>query len=162
MAKITLHEITFASCYWNVINLNVDIIKSDLKGMILNVKGSARDEVSIGQNLPLIMFVNSTIKNFVGTHIQLKMYDSSTTLDGHNLVLPVFAINHSTAEVSNSTFKGNGKIVHKDSKSNGIEDSAIFKVDDSQIVLTNCMIEKVQMDKGYDIYAVIYAKNSQM
>ncbi len=147
--------------------MNAEISKSDLAGMTLYAQKTVDDKTKHGVNtndsLPLIKFVNSTIKQFTGTFIHLEMSDSWIPVDTMDIVSPIFVMRSSIAEIINCSFHG---IQHKKdlgSFGNAFDTAIIFDVEDnSAIKITECVFENVQIDMGYDVSAALYAVYSQV
>ena len=145
----------------------MEIVKSDLSGMNLHVRGNSGREIwntlNTDQTLPLIKFENSTINHFTGTFIQLNMFDSLMVVNTHGILLPVFTMRTSTAKIYNSIFKGVKNMVGLESPAQNLNTSVIFDVKDScNIVIRDCVFENIQMEMGYEVSAAIYALYSQV
>ena len=165
---VFLHDITLGTCFWNVTGMNMDIWKSDLTGTTLDVQKESDDlitkhSVSTDQSLPLINFVNSTVRYFTGTSIHLNMFHSSISVNTDDIIRPLVVMTSSTAEIYNCSFHGidhTGNVVLKESN---VDTALIFYVkDNSTIRIRDCFIENIQVDLGYDVTAVLYARNSQL
>ncbi len=147
--------------------MNAEISKSELTGMTLNA-------VNTGYSLPLIRFVNSTVKQFTGTFIHLEMSDSRITVNTLDIASTIFVMISSTVEINNCSFHGIQHITdreHVEQDSNrtfpfhdGVEDSAvIFTVyENSSITIRECLFENIQVDMRHDVSAALRADDSQV
>ncbi len=163
---VALHSMAMSRSFWKVINLNMEILKSNLMDMTLHVYGtnarSTENEEIINQSLPLIEFVNSTIKHIIGTGIQLKMIDSLIAVNTQHIVSQMFVIWSSTAEIDNCIFHGVGNMESQDSSEGVLDTAVIFDVEYSQIAIRDCLFENIQVDMSLDVSAALYAENSQV
>ncbi len=164
---VCLHDILLGTCFWNVTDMNMEILRSDLTGMTLDAQKKVDDltkySVSTDQSLPLINFMNSTVKHFTGTSIHLSMFHSSISVNTQDITTPLVVTTSSTTEIYNCSFQGinyTGNMVLKES---AIDTALIFHVkDNSTIRMRGCLIENIRVDLGCDVSAVLYAQNSQV
>ncbi len=167
--SVFFHNVTLGICFWNIINLDAEILISDLKEMMLNIKGS--NEVirnkDISSRVPHILLVNSTVKSFMGMNILLTMHDSLIMVNTQEVVSSVFVIMSSTVGISNCTFLGinnDTNMPRKDTDRNTGKGSFIYGVGSmSKIVIRESLFENIQMpDIRYDVSTVIYVERSQI
>ena len=163
---VALQHIKLSECYWNVLNLNTEILKCDLTEMTLNIQGNgdrkARNEVNIKESRPLIVFDNSTIKHFIGADIQLNMFDSLIEVNTVDIFSPMFVMRSSIVDLSNCTFHGSENVEKQDYNKNGIGPAVIFYVEESRMVIQECLFENIQVDMSYPVSAAVCAINSHV
>ncbi len=164
MPTVQLHDIALLKCIWNIANLNVVVNKSNLTFMELNLEGNphwkSRNEVDINSSLPVIVLLNSTIKEFNGHFIHLKMIDSVIDVNTQDIGPPFFMMGSSFAEIYNCSFYG-AKMTGKDPNQSNDVTSLIFHASNrSRVVIKECSFENIQVDMTYDLSAVLYAEIS--
>ncbi len=158
---VAIHSITLSRSFWNVINLNVDILQSNLTGMTLDMRGT--NEINNRLSLPLIVFVNSTIKHFIGTSVQLKMFDSLIAVNTQDIVYPMFVMKSSSADIYNCTFYGVGNMESQDSSEDILDNAVVFDIEYiGHFAIRGCVFENIQVDESYAVSGALYAENSQV
>ncbi len=168
--SVNLQDITLGQFYWKTINLNLDIINCDLGRGSLNITGNeeqrSRNNKSTAQRVPFVVLNNSTIKNLIGTHIRLRISDSSVLVNTDvDIVSPVFVMRFSVVQIINCIFYGIRNMRPKDPTEhvgNFTLAAILIDVGDSRLIIRDCIFKDVQVDMRYKTSAVLYSENSQV
>ncbi len=174
-----LHGITLGTCFWNITNMNVHLVKSHLAGMTLHadkkIHGSIEHGLNTDRGLPVVKISNATIMHFSGTSIHLIISDSWIAVNTQDIVSPIFVMSSSTVEIYNCTFHGiqdmydhgPGSVpVLRPGHPPGVQvnvSSVIFDVHEhSHITMSKCVFENIKPDLQYNMSAALYANNSHV
>ncbi len=131
------------------------------------VTGDNNEEIennmSSEQIIPTIEFVNSTIKHFTGTMVQLNMFDSMIAVNTVDIASPMFVLRSSTVKISNCIFHGNNNTSETNLNENTSNTSVIFDVEEnSKVMVTECVFENIQVDMKYDRAAAFFTLDSEL
>ena len=170
---VALTGITLGICHWNIRNLNVDVTKSDLRDVYLNVTGMRNQKTNtLDQSTPTIHILNSSLNNFHGHQVHLKMIGTYTFIKTNDIVTSMFMMKSSTAEIVKCTFIGstqpkqsNSKLMneYQHAETDDIFGSAIFYIESgSEILITECMFEDIHLDEEQDLSMALHSVESQV
>ena len=158
--------IKLGSCYWNIINLDIKIQKSQLLRMTIWILGNngarIKKNMYTKEDLLLVQIFNSTLHQMIGRRISLEISNSMFTLFEQNVVSPVFNLDSCTVEISMSKFytnkaiKGNFSalqvnqpgmsIFRVDGKKSVPVSGVFFHITDSRILITESIFENIKVN----------------
>ncbi len=170
MPTVSLTAITLGKCHWKIDNMNVNIVKSDLRDVNLHVAGKRKRNMTkirnTDHNSPSIKVLNSSIGNFFGQGINIKVSYSYFHVNTHRTVTPMFVLSLSTATISDCRFDG-AYNAERNAKyelpSNRTFSSAIFDVaNETKILIRECTFENIQVDFENETLSVLKATKSHV
>ena len=94
---VTLSGIQLETCYWNILDINLQILKSFLQDTTLQISGKTENEPSS------VIYSNSKIKHLIGSTIELKVVRTFMTNVGDSSNA-LFKVHDSKISIINSTF----------------------------------------------------------
>ncbi len=169
---MTLAKIHLGLCYWNITDLNVQIIQSVIPEMRLNIIGSNKTNVqkTLIQDMPFVHVFNTSIQHFHGIGIHLQMFSSVTIVDTSTLG-PLITLQSSIADITSSKFQGvvgreqNPRAFATGNKSDSSTDfkydAMCFNLKYSTGTFDDCVFENIQVELvGYLMSPVLCALNS--
>ncbi len=169
---VTLSGIQLRTCYWNIWDLNLNIIKSILPSLTMNIS-KTKSNNQFGDNYLVSNIDNSSIKHLVGSSINLHV-SNVFIIDPKQSNQPVFMLENSVIEFVDSRFHGvqisgftdDSAVLHVNNSKASIKYSdfssnsapaGIIASANSRISVCNC---KFQQNKGVNQGALFVTQSS--